>query len=146
MMTTEEVKLELTKYVKSFYEYSDIMFLDIYKEEVELRFHVVDSDRERILKFYENNKKIFKEATDVTSKDLQELTDISMRLDQDGIFFGCSSYDFVATNVVAFYLLEKYLNELMEGLPKALEHYHKKIKGAISNNINRSKAKRTNAY
>ncbi|NLB20611.1 MAG: hypothetical protein GX829_07275 [Clostridium sp.] len=123
MMNVEEIKLDLIRFVKGFYEDADVLYLDITKKEVELRLHVMEKDREEIKAFYENNRKIFKDETIKTNIDLAILSEVSIRVDKDGIFFGKSSFDFLATNVVAFYLLEKYLNDLMEELPKKLEEY-----------------------
>lgn len=123
MMTGEEIRFDLMKYVKRFYEPVDILHLDLVNEEVELRFHVMEEDRSQILSFYESNQEIFQEKTDQAQKDLETLKDISIRVDQDGIYFGKSSYDFLATNVVAFFLLEKYLNQPIEELHKKLLEY-----------------------
>ena len=114
MMIMEEIKRNLIKFAKMYYDETDVMYLDVNQEEVELRFHVREDDREEIKRFYENNKHIFLDET---------LSDISIRVDGDGIFFGKSSFDLLATNVVAFYLLEKYLNGLMEELPRKLREY-----------------------
>ncbi len=123
MMIMEEIKRNLIKFAKMYYDETDVMYLDVNQEEVELRFHVREDDREEIKRFYENNKHIFLDETDKTRGDLKTLSDISIRVDGDGIFFGKSSFDLLATNVVAFYLLEKYLNGLMEELPRKLREY-----------------------
>jgi hypothetical protein len=52
MMNVEEIKLDLIRFVKGFYEDADVLYLDITKEEVELRFHVMEKDREEITAFY----------------------------------------------------------------------------------------------
>ncbi len=123
MMNVDQIKLDLIRFVKEFYEETDVLYLDISKEEVELRFHVMEKDREEIFFFYENNRKVFIDETDSTKADLAIINEVSMRVDKDGVFFGKSSFDLLATNVVAFYLLEKYLNELMEELPEKLVEY-----------------------
>ena len=61
MMNVEEIKLDLIRFVKGFYEDADVLYLDITKEEVELRFHVMEKDREEITAFYEHNSIIFKD-------------------------------------------------------------------------------------
>ncbi len=122
-MTMEEIKKDLLKFVKMYYDHADVMHLDLNQEEVELRFHIDEEDREEIKWFYENNRHIFMEDTGETENDIETLKDVSIRVDADGIFFGRSSYDFLATNVIAFYLLEKYLDGLMEELPSKLKDY-----------------------
>ncbi len=123
MMSMEEIKKDLLKFVKMYYDSSEVMYLDLYKKEVELRFHIQDEDRYEMERFYENNRHVFMEDTIDTTMDLQTIEDVSIRVDSDGIYFGKSSYDLLATNVAAFYLLEKYLNDLMEALPDKLKVY-----------------------
>ena len=123
MMTIEEIKRDLLDFVKSYYEYSDVMYLDVNNEEVELRFHVLEEDRNEMKRFYKNNRHIFQDETDETEEDLQTLDNVSIRVDADGVYFGKSAYDLLATNVVAFYLLEKYLNPIVEEVPSRLKEY-----------------------
>lgn len=123
MMSREEIKKDLLNQVKRVYEQVDIIHLDLNEEEVELRFHVQEKDREGIKGFYHNNRQVFQDETEDTENDLHTIDQVSIRLDGQGIYFGKSSYDLLATNVAAFYLLEKYLNPLIEELPTLLKEY-----------------------
>ena len=48
MMIMEEIKRNLIKFAKMYYDETDVMYLDVNQEEVELRFHVREDDREEI--------------------------------------------------------------------------------------------------
>jgi len=126
-MSIEEIREELDHFLKGYYINTFIEYFDLAAKVLELRFVLDETERKSVQLFYEDNKQIFTEATFETEKDLQRIDAVYLRIDEDGIFFGKSSYDLTASNSSVYYLLTRYLEEMLEKLPKKLEEYEARI-------------------
>jgi hypothetical protein len=122
-MDYEEIQEDLVKFVRNYYGDFDVLHLDVPKEEVELRFHLNEEQRQQITVFFENNIEVFQGYTEETRRDLLEIDSVAIRFDEDGLYFGKSGYDYIASNAAAYYLLTVYLEDLVEELPGKMKDY-----------------------
>ncbi len=102
MMDIAEIKTDLTNFIRGFYRDSEVRHLDVPAGEVELRFN---------------------DYTEETRSDILEIEEIFFRFDEDGLYFGKSKYDFAASNAAAYYVLNRYLDDMVEELPLKLKIY-----------------------
>lgn len=126
-MSIEEITEDLDQFLKSYYRNAFIEFLDVPGKVLELRLALDDRERTYVKAFYEENKQVFVDATVHTEEDLERIDAVYLRLDQDGIFFGKSSFDLTASNAAAYYLLNRYLEEMTDQLPEKMEEYRSKL-------------------
>lgn len=126
-MSIEEIREDLDHFLKRYYTNTFIEYFDLAGKVLELRLVLDETERKSVQLFYEDNKQSFTEETSETEKDLERIDAVYLRIDKDGIFFGKSSYDLTASNASAYYLLSRYLEEMLEKLPKKLEEYEAKI-------------------
>ncbi|MBR0576658.1 hypothetical protein KCG48_09940 [Proteiniclasticum sp. BAD-10] len=122
-MDYEEIQEDLVKFVRNYYSDFEVLHLDVPKEEVELRFHLNEEQRQQITVFFENNIEVFQGYTEETRRDLLEIDSVAIRFDEDGLYFGKSGYDYIASNAAAYYLLTVYLEDLVEELPVKMKDY-----------------------
>ena len=122
-MDYEEIQEDLVKFVRNYYSDFEVLHLDVPKEEVELRFHLNEEQRQQITVFFENNIEVFQGYTEETRRDLLEIDSVAIRFDEDGLYFGKSGYDYIASNAAAYYLLTVYLDDLVEELPVKMKDY-----------------------
>jgi hypothetical protein len=127
MMSAEEIREDLDQFLKGFYKHTFIEFIDISTKILELRLTIDETERTYVKIFYEDNKSVFEEVTDRTEKDLESIDAVYLRIDEDGVFFGKSSYDLTASNAAAYYLLSRYLEEMIERLPEKMNEYHRNM-------------------
>lgn len=127
MMSAEEIREDLDHFLKGFYKHTFIEFIDISSKILELRLTIDETERTYVKIFYEDNKSVFEEVTDRTEKDLESIDAVYLRIDEDGVFFGKSSYDLTASNAAAYYLLSRYLEEMIERLPEKMNEYHRNM-------------------
>lgn len=126
-MSIEEIREDLDHFLKRYYTNTFIEYLDLAGKVLELRLVLDETERKSVQMFYEDNKQSFTEETSETEKDLERIDAVYLRIDEDGIFFGKSSYDLTASNAAVYYLLSRYLEEMLEKLPKKLEEYETKL-------------------
>lgn len=119
-MTQEEIREALLKHIQARYSDAEIRHLDILLGELELELFLSQQDREALVRFYEQNPDLFQGATERTPWDLQRLPAVHLRYDAEGVYFGKTGYDQTASNVAAFYVLNVYLEDLMETLPEKM--------------------------
>lgn len=119
-MTQDEIREVLLKHIQDRYPDAEIRHLDILLGELELELFLTDEDRESLVRFYEQNPDLFQGATESTSWDLKRLPAVHLRYDAEGVYFGKTGYDQTASNVAAFYVLNVYLEDLMETLPEKM--------------------------
>ncbi|HBW12800.1 hypothetical protein [Proteiniclasticum sp.] len=127
MMSVEEIREDLDRFLKGYYKNAFIEYLDVPGKVLELRLVLDESERKYVKLFYDDNKKMFTEAAAETEKDLASIDAVYLRIDEDGIFFGKSSFDLTASNAAVYYLLSRYLEEMVEKLPGKLEEYETKM-------------------
>jgi hypothetical protein len=127
MMSFEEIREDLDRFLKGYYKNAFIEYLDVPGKVLELRLVLDESERKYVKLFYDDNKKMFTEAAAETEKDLASIDAVYLRIDEDGIFFGKSSFDLTASNAAVYYLLSRYLEEMVEKLPGKLEEYETKM-------------------
>lgn len=127
MMSVEEIREDLDRFLKGYYKNTFIEYLDVPGKVLELRLVLDESERKYVKLFYDDNKKMFTEAAAETEKDLASIDAVYLRIDEDGIFFGKSSFDLTASNAAVYYLLSRYLEEMVEKLPGKLEEYETKM-------------------
>jgi len=127
MMNVEEIREDLDRFLKKYYRNTFIEYMDVLEKVLELRLVIDESERAYVKLFYADNKQIFTEATDKTELDLDSIDAVYLRIDEDGVFFGKSNFDITASNAAAYYLLSRYLEEMMEKLPEKIEEYHSKM-------------------
>ncbi|SFN40538.1 hypothetical protein [Proteiniclasticum ruminis] len=127
MMSVEEIREDLDRFLKGYYKNAFIEYLDVPGKVLELRLVLDEAERKYVKLFYEDNEKMFTEATAETEKDLARIDAVYLRIDEDGIFFGKSSFDLTASNAAVYYLLSRYLEEMVEKLPGKLEEYETKM-------------------
>ncbi|MBO1263898.1 hypothetical protein J3A84_02420 [Proteiniclasticum sp. SCR006] len=118
-----EIRKDLLKFVQTYYKDSEIRHLDVPKGEIELQFSFTQNERMNILRFFEDNIHIFTEYTEDTRKDIMEISEIFIRFDGDGLYFGKSGFDYTASNAAAYYVLNRYLDEMVEELPGKMNYY-----------------------
>lgn len=123
MMDIAEIKTDLTNFIRGFYRDSEVRHLDVPAGQVELRFSLDDEERKNVLTFFEDNIRIFNDYTEETRSDILEIEEIFIRFDEDGLYFGKSKYDFAASNAAAYYVLNRYLDDMVEELPLKLKIY-----------------------
>lgn len=127
MMSVEEIREDLDRFLKGYYKKAFIEYLDVPGKVLELRLVLDESERKYVKLFYDDNKKMFTESAAETEKDLASIDAVYLRIDEDGIFFGKSSFDLTASNAAVYYLLSRYLEEMVEKLPGKLEEYETKM-------------------
>ena len=127
MMSVEEIREDLDRFLKGYYKNAFIEYLDVPGKVLELRLVLDESERKYVKLFYDDNKKMFTESASETEKDLASIDAVYLRIDEDGIFFGKSSFDLTASNAAVYYLLSRYLEEMVEKLPGKLEEYETKM-------------------
>lgn len=122
-MTINEIHTVLLKEVRRHYDKTEIIHLDIPLGEVEFKFNLDHEDRMRILEFMSENPEIFSEANDDTARDILEMDNICIRFDEEGTYFGRSSYDYTACSAAAFFILDGYLNSFPDRIEQMMENY-----------------------
>lgn len=127
MMSVEEIREDLDRFLKGYYKNAFIEYLDVPGKVLELRLVLDESERKYVKLFYDDNKKMFTESAAETEKVLASIDAVYLRIDEDGIFFGKSSFDLTASNAAVYYLLSRYLEEMVEKLPGKLEEYETKM-------------------
>ena len=127
MMSFEVLREDLDRFLKGYYKNAFIEYLDVPGKVLELRLVLDESERKYVKLFYDDNKRMFTEAAAETEKDLASIDAVYLRIDEDGIFFGKSSFDLTASNAAVYYLLSRYLEEMVEKLPGKLEEYETKM-------------------
>lgn len=126
-MNSEEIRADLDHFLKAYYKDTYIVYLDVPNKILEIQLKISDFERKYVRLFYGDNRKIFTEATEKTEKDLNTIDSVFLRIDEDGVFFGKSDFDVSASNAAAYYLLSRYLEEMMDLLPERLEQYRQQI-------------------
>lgn len=126
-MNSEEIRADLDHFLKAYYKDTYIVYLDVPNKILEIQLKISDFERKYVRLFYGDNRKIFTEATEKTEKDLNTIDSVFLRIDEDGVFFGKSDFDVSASNAAAYYLLNRYLEEMMDLLPERLEQYRQQI-------------------
>lgn len=126
-MNSEEIRADLDHFLKAYYKDTYIVYLDVPNKILEIQLKISDFERKYVRLFYGDNRKIFTEATEKTDKDLNTIDSVFLRIDEDGVFFGKSDFDVSASNAAAYYLLSRYLEEMMDLLPERLEQYRQQI-------------------
>ncbi len=127
MMSVEEIKEDLDNFLKGYYKNTFIEYLDVAAKVLELRLVLGETERKYVQRFYEDNKQMFTEATSETEKDLERIDAVYLRIDNDGVFFGKSSFDLTASNSAVYYLLSRYLEEMVEILPDKIKEYEARM-------------------
>ena len=127
MMSVEEIKEDLDNFLKGYYKNTFIEYLDVAAKVLELRLVLGETERKYVQRFYEDNKQMFTEATSETEKDLERIDAVYLRIDNDGVFFGKSSFDLTASNSAVYYLLSRYLEEMVEILPDKMKEYEARM-------------------
>ena len=127
MMSVEEIKEDLDNFLKGYYKNTFIEYLDVAAKVLELRLVLGETERKYVQRFYEDNKQMFTEATSETEKDLERIDAVYLRIDNDGVFFGKSSFDLTASNSDVYYLLSRYLEEMVEILPDKMKEYEARM-------------------
>lgn len=127
MMSIEEIKEDLDNFLKGYYKNTFIEYLDVAAKVLELRLVLGETERKYVQRFYEDNKQMFTEATSETEKDLERIDAVYLRIDNDGVFFGKSSFDLTASNSAVYYLLSRYLEEMVEILPDKMKEYEARM-------------------
>ena len=127
MMSVEEIKEDLDNFLKGYYKNTFIEYLDVAAKVLELRLVLGETERKYVERFYEDNKQMFTEATSETEKDLERIDAVYLRIDNDGVFFGKSSFDLTASNSAVYYLLSRYLEEMVEILPDKMKEYEARM-------------------
>jgi hypothetical protein len=122
-MNMDEITRDLMNFVRKYYENSEILRLDVPEEEVELKFNLDLKQRKKVMIFFEDNIASFKDITDATKKDIMILDNICIRFDPDGIYFGKSGYDYAASNAAAYFILNMYLDDMVEEIPEKMKAY-----------------------
>ncbi len=122
-MERQEITKDLLKFIKKYYSDSEISHMDIPKGEIELKFNFNHTEQKNVLTFFEDNISIFTEYTEDTRRDILEINEIFIRFDEDGIYFGKTGYDYTASNAAAYYVLNRYLDEMVEELPEKIRFY-----------------------
>ncbi|HBT19259.1 MAG TPA: hypothetical protein DEA52_04305 [Clostridiaceae bacterium] len=123
MMSQEEIHKDLLTFLKEYYSPVSITYYDVMKEELELSFYLSDEERRYVKVFYKDNLHIFTEATEETERDIARIEEVHLRFDEEGVFFGKSQFDYTASNAAAFYLLNRYLEDMVEKLGDKLKYY-----------------------
>ena len=118
-----EIRSDLLKFIRKYYTDSEISRIDVPKGEVELKFNFSHKEKKNVLIFFEDNITIFNEFTEATRRDILEIDEIFIRFDEEGLYFGKSGFDFTASNAAAYYILNRYLDEMVEELPEKMRHY-----------------------
>ena len=118
-----EIRNDLLKFIRKYYTDSEISRIDVPKGEVELKFNFSQKEKKNVLIFFEDNISIFNEFTEATRRDILEIDEIFIRFDEEGLYFGKSGFDFTASNAAAYYILNRYLDEMVEELPEKMRHY-----------------------
>lgn len=118
-----EIRKDLLKFVRTYYKDAEIRHLDVPKGEIELQFRFTQKERMDVLRFFEDNIHIFTEHTEDTRKDIMEIGEIFIRFDEEGLYFGKSGFDYTASNAAAYYVLNRYLDEMVEELPGKMNYY-----------------------
>lgn len=118
-----EIRNDLLKFIRKYYTDSEISRIDVPKGEVELKFNFSHKEKKNVLIFFEDNITIFNEFTEATRRDILEIDEIFIRFDEEGLYFGKSGFDFTASNAAAYYILNRYLDEMVEELPEKMRHY-----------------------
>lgn len=118
-----EIRSDLLKFIRKYYTDSEISRIDVPKGEVELKFNFSQKEKKNVLIFFEDNISIFNEFTEATRRDILEIDEIFIRFDEEGLYFGKSGFDFTASNAAAYYILNRYLDEMVEELPEKMRHY-----------------------
>ena len=126
-MSVEEIKEDLDNFLKGYYKNTFIEYLDVAAKVLELRLVLGETERKYVQRFYEDNKQMFTEATSETEKDLERIDAVYLRIDNDGVFFGKSSFDLTASNSAVYYLLSRYLEEMVEILPDKMKEYEARM-------------------
>ena len=127
MMSVEEIKEDLDNFLKGYYKNTFIEYLDVAAKVLELRLVLGETERKYVQRFYEDNKQMFTEAISETEKDLERIDAVYLRIDNDGVFFGKSSFDLTASNSAVYYLLSRYLEEMVEILPDKMKEYEARM-------------------
>lgn len=127
MMSVEEIREDLDQFLKEYYRNTFIEYMDVSEKVLELRLVIDEAERKYVKLFYADNRQIFTESTEKTELDLDFIDAVYLRIDEDGVFFGKSNFDITASNAAAYYLLSRYLEEMMEMLPDKIEEYHSKM-------------------
>ena len=127
MMSVEEIKEDLDNFLKGYYKNTFIEYIDVAAKVLELRLVLGETERKYVQRFYEDNKQMFTEATSETEKDLERIDAVYLRIDNDGVFFGKSSFDLTASNSAVYYLLSRYLEEMVEILPDKMKEYEARM-------------------
>ncbi len=127
MMSVEEIKEDLDNFLKGYYKNTFIEYLDVAAKVLELRLVLGETERKYVQRFYEDNKQMFTEATSETEKDLERIDAVYLCIDNDGVFFGKSSFDLTASNSAVYYLLSRYLEEMVEILPDKMKEYEARM-------------------
>ncbi len=109
MMNVDEIKKDLLKYVRKYYEDVEILSLNVPDEEVELKFNLSYELRKKVMIFFEDNIVSFNDYTEEAKKDIMVLDNICIRFDPDGIYFGKSGYDYTASNAAAYFVRNRRL-------------------------------------
>jgi len=122
-MNMDEITRDLINFVRKYYENSEILHLDVPEEEVELKFNLDLRQRKKVMIFFEDNIASFKDITEATKKDIMTLDNICIRFDPDGIYFGKSGYDYTASNAAAYFILNMYLDDMVEKIPDKMKAY-----------------------
>ncbi|MFH5836036.1 hypothetical protein ACHAL6_08150 [Proteiniclasticum sp. C24MP] len=122
-MEMVEIRNDLLKFVRVYYKDSEISHLDVPKGEIELKFSFTQKERKNVLRFFEDNIHIFTDYTEDTRKDIMEISEIFIRFDEDGLYFGKSGFDYTASNAAAYYVLNRYLDEMVDQLPSKMSYY-----------------------
>lgn len=122
-MEMVEIRKDLLKFVRNYYTDSEISRIDVPKGEIELKFNFSHREKKNVLIFFEDNISIFNEYTEFTRRDILEINEIFIRFDEDGLYFGKSGFDFTASNAAAYYVLNRYLDEMVEELPEKMRYY-----------------------
>ena len=127
MMSVEEIKEDLDNFLQGYYKNTFIEYLDVAAKVLELRLVLGETERKYVQRFYEDNKQMFTEATSETEKDLERIDAVYLRIDNDGVFFGKSSFDLTASNSAVYYLLSRYFEEMVEILPDKMKEYEARM-------------------
>lgn len=122
-METVEIRKDLLKFVRGYYRDADISRMDVPKGEVELKFNLSLQERKSVLRFFEDNIHVFEKHTESTREDIMEISEIFIRFDEDGLYFGKSGFDYTASNAAAYYILNRYLDDMVEELPVKMSYY-----------------------
>lgn len=122
-MEMVEIRNDLLRFVREYYTDSEISHIDVPKGEIELKFNFSHKEQKNVLVFFEDNISIFNEYTEYTRRDIMEINEIFIRFDEEGLYFGKSGFDYTASNAAAYYVLNRYLDEMIEKLPEKMEYY-----------------------